>query len=53
MRTHTVEGQRMLDNVGGAITEVGWIVRASHDPTVVEALLSVIGVEPADERLAA
>ena len=113
MRTHTVEGQRMLDRVGGAMSEVGAIVRGSHerwdgggypdglageqipleariicacdaynamtttrsyrqaippaaaaaelvrcaatqfDPTVVEALLSVVGVAPAEERLAA
>jgi putative nucleotidyltransferase with HDIG domain len=113
MRTHTVEGQRMLDRVGGAMTEVGTIVRASHerwdgggypdglvgeqipleariicacdaynamtttrsyrhaiapaaaaaelvrcsdsqfDPAVVEALLAVVGVAPAEERLAA
>jgi HD-GYP domain-containing protein (c-di-GMP phosphodiesterase class II) len=113
MRTHTVEGQRMLDRVGGAMSEVGAIVRGSHerwdgggypdglaaeripleariicacdaynamtttrsyrramappaaaaelvrcagtqfDPAVVEALLSVVGVAPAEERLAA
>jgi putative nucleotidyltransferase with HDIG domain len=113
MRTHTIEGQRMLDRVGGTMSEVGAIVRGSHerwdgggypdgllgevipleariicacdaynamtttrsyrramapaaaaaelvrcagtqfDPAVVEALLGVIGVEPADERLAA
>jgi putative nucleotidyltransferase with HDIG domain len=113
MRTHTVEGQRMLDRVGGAMSEVGEIVRASHerwdgggypdglagaaipleariicacdaynamtttrsyrramadeaaaaelvrcagtqfDAAVVEALLAVIAVTPADERLAA
>jgi putative nucleotidyltransferase with HDIG domain len=113
MRTHTVEGQRMLDSVGGAMREVGEIVRASHerwdgggypdglasqaipleariicacdaynamtttrsyrraappavaaaelvrcagtqfDPEVVEALLDVLGVTPAEERLAA
>ena len=113
MRTHTVEGQRMLDRVGGAMTQVGVIVRASHerwdgggypdglaggqipleariicacdaynamtttrsyrqaippaaaaaelvrcsgsqfDPAVVEALLAVVGVAPAEERLAA
>ena len=113
MRTHTVEGQRMLDRVGGAMSEVGAIVRGSHerwdgggypdglkgeeipleariicacdaynamtttrsyrgampaaaaaaelvrcagtqfDPAVVDALLAVIGVEPADELLAA
>jgi HD-GYP domain-containing protein (c-di-GMP phosphodiesterase class II) len=113
MRTHTIEGQRMLDRVGGAMSEVGEIVRASHerwdgggypdgaageaipleariicacdaynamtttrsyrramapgaaaaelvrcagtqfDPEVVEALLSVVGVVPAEARLAA
>jgi diguanylate cyclase (GGDEF)-like protein/PAS domain S-box-containing protein len=31
MRTHTVEGQRMLDRVGGVLTSVGTIVRASHE----------------------
>jgi HD-GYP domain-containing protein (c-di-GMP phosphodiesterase class II) len=31
MRTHTIEGQRMLDRVGGALAEVGEIVRASHE----------------------
>jgi putative nucleotidyltransferase with HDIG domain len=31
MKTHTVEGQRMLDRVGGALGEVGRIVRASHE----------------------
>jgi putative nucleotidyltransferase with HDIG domain len=31
MRTHTVEGQRMLERVGGALTSVGRIVRASHE----------------------
>jgi HD-GYP domain-containing protein (c-di-GMP phosphodiesterase class II) len=31
MRTHTIEGQRMLDRVGGALREVGLIVRASHE----------------------
>jgi HD-GYP domain-containing protein (c-di-GMP phosphodiesterase class II) len=113
MRTHTIEGQRMLDRVGGAMCEVGAIVRSSHerwagggypdglegeaipleariicacdaynamtttrsyrraappaaaaaelvrcagtqfDPAVVDALLSVLGVAPAKERLAA
>jgi HD-GYP domain-containing protein (c-di-GMP phosphodiesterase class II) len=113
MRTHTAEGQRMLDRVGGTMSEVGAIVRGSHerwdgggypdglkgeeipleariicacdaynamtttrsyraamappaaaaelvrcagtqfDPAVVEALLDVLGVEPAEERLAA
>ncbi|HEX6388619.1 MAG TPA: diguanylate cyclase, partial [Solirubrobacteraceae bacterium] len=31
MRTHTVEGQRMLDRVGGVLMSVGTIVRASHE----------------------
>lgn len=31
MRSHTVEGQRMLESVGGALTPVGVIVRASHE----------------------
>jgi len=31
IRMHTVEGQRMLDRVGGAMREVGEIVRASHE----------------------
>jgi putative nucleotidyltransferase with HDIG domain len=31
MKTHTVEGQRMLDQVGGLLTEVGLVVRASHE----------------------
>jgi HD-GYP domain-containing protein (c-di-GMP phosphodiesterase class II) len=31
MRRHTIEGQRMLDRVGGDMTEVGLIVRASHE----------------------
>ena len=31
MRRHTVEGQRMLESVGGALTAVGVIVRASHE----------------------
>jgi HD-GYP domain-containing protein (c-di-GMP phosphodiesterase class II) len=113
MRTHTIEGQRMLDRVGGAMSEVGAIVRSSHerwdgggypdslaggeipleariicacdaynamtttrsyrramppaaaaaevvrcagtqfDPAVVDALLSVLRVAPAEERLAA
>jgi HD-GYP domain-containing protein (c-di-GMP phosphodiesterase class II) len=113
MRTHTVEGQRMLEHVGGVMSEIGEIVRGSHerwdgrgypdglvgeriplearivcacdaynamtttrsyrpatsppaaaaelvrcagsqfDPAIVDALLFVLGVEPADERLAA
>jgi putative nucleotidyltransferase with HDIG domain len=31
MRTHTVEGQRILDRVGGVMREVGRVVRASHE----------------------
>jgi hypothetical protein len=31
MRTHTVEGQRMLERIGGVMGEVGTIVRASHE----------------------
>lgn len=31
MKLHTVEGQRMLDRVGGALGDVGRIVRASHE----------------------
>jgi HD-GYP domain-containing protein (c-di-GMP phosphodiesterase class II) len=31
MRTHTIEGQRLLDQVGGFMRDVGLIVRASHE----------------------
>jgi HD-GYP domain-containing protein (c-di-GMP phosphodiesterase class II) len=31
MKTHTEEGQRMLDRVGGVLGEVGQIVRSSHE----------------------
>ncbi|MEA2134999.1 MAG: hypothetical protein QOC68_2908 [Solirubrobacteraceae bacterium] len=31
IRRHTLEGQRMLEGVGGALTRVGLIVRASHE----------------------
>jgi HD-GYP domain-containing protein (c-di-GMP phosphodiesterase class II) len=31
MATHTIEGQRMLDRVGGVLGEVGRIVRSSHE----------------------
>jgi HD-GYP domain-containing protein (c-di-GMP phosphodiesterase class II) len=31
MQTHTIEGQRMLDQVGGLLTSVGIVVRASHE----------------------
>ena len=31
MKTHTVEGQRMLERVGGVLARVGAVVRASHE----------------------
>jgi HD-GYP domain-containing protein (c-di-GMP phosphodiesterase class II) len=31
MRTHTIEGQRMLDRVGGVLGEVATLVRATHE----------------------
>lgn len=31
MRRHTVDGQRMLEGVGGVLAEVGRIVRSSHE----------------------
>jgi HD-GYP domain-containing protein (c-di-GMP phosphodiesterase class II) len=31
MKQHTIEGQRMLENVGGVLARVGVIVRASHE----------------------
>jgi HD-GYP domain-containing protein (c-di-GMP phosphodiesterase class II) len=31
MRTHTIEGQRMLERVGGLLARVGAVVRASHE----------------------
>jgi HD-GYP domain-containing protein (c-di-GMP phosphodiesterase class II) len=31
IKTHTVEGQRMLDRVGGVLGEVGRVVRSSHE----------------------
>jgi putative nucleotidyltransferase with HDIG domain len=31
IKTHTVEGQRMLDQVGGLMGDVGRIVRSSHE----------------------
>ncbi len=31
IKTHTVEGQKMLDRVGGLLSEVGQIVRSSHE----------------------
>jgi HD-GYP domain-containing protein (c-di-GMP phosphodiesterase class II) len=31
MKTHTIEGQRMLERVGGVLARVGAVVRASHE----------------------
>ncbi|MDX6600343.1 MAG: hypothetical protein QOE87_4230 [Gaiellales bacterium] len=31
MRRHTIDGQRMLDQVGGALHDAGEVVRASHE----------------------
>jgi putative nucleotidyltransferase with HDIG domain len=31
VKTHTIEGQKMLEKVGGVMVEVGQIVRASHE----------------------
>jgi putative nucleotidyltransferase with HDIG domain len=31
IKAHTIEGQRMLDQVGGLLSEVGRIVRSSHE----------------------
>jgi putative nucleotidyltransferase with HDIG domain len=31
MKTHTVEGQRMLERVGGVLAKAGVVVRASHE----------------------
>jgi HD-GYP domain-containing protein (c-di-GMP phosphodiesterase class II) len=31
IRTHTVEGQKLLDRVGGLMRDVGLVVRASHE----------------------
>jgi putative nucleotidyltransferase with HDIG domain len=31
MRTHTIEGERMLKQVGGLLSSVGVVVRASHE----------------------
>jgi putative nucleotidyltransferase with HDIG domain len=31
IRTHTIEGQRMLARIGGRMREVGFIVRSSHE----------------------
>jgi putative nucleotidyltransferase with HDIG domain len=31
IKTHTIEGQRMLEKIGGFMNEVGLVVRASHE----------------------
>ena len=31
IRTHTVEGQRILDRAGGLMRDIGVIVRSSHE----------------------
>jgi putative nucleotidyltransferase with HDIG domain len=31
MKTHTIEGQRMLERIGGLLAKVGMVVRASHE----------------------
>jgi HD-GYP domain-containing protein (c-di-GMP phosphodiesterase class II) len=31
MKLHTVEGQQMLDRIGGVLGEVGRVVRSSHE----------------------
>jgi len=31
IKTHTIEGQRMLERIGGLMLEIGRIVRASHE----------------------
>jgi putative nucleotidyltransferase with HDIG domain len=31
IKTHTIEGQRMLEKIGGFMNEIGRIVRASHE----------------------
>jgi HD-GYP domain-containing protein (c-di-GMP phosphodiesterase class II) len=31
IKTHTIEGQRMLDRVGGFMSDVGLIVRSHHE----------------------
>jgi HD-GYP domain-containing protein (c-di-GMP phosphodiesterase class II) len=31
IKAHTIEGQRMLDRVGGLLSDVGRIVRSSHE----------------------
>jgi putative nucleotidyltransferase with HDIG domain len=31
VKTHTIEGQKMLERIGGFMTEIGTVVRASHE----------------------
>jgi putative nucleotidyltransferase with HDIG domain len=31
IKTHTIEGQRMLERIGGMMRDVGYIVRSSHE----------------------
>jgi putative nucleotidyltransferase with HDIG domain len=31
IKTHTIEGQRLLDRVGGLLREIGLVVRSSHE----------------------
>ena len=31
VKTHTVEGQRMLETIGGLMSEIGTVVRSSHE----------------------
>jgi HD-GYP domain-containing protein (c-di-GMP phosphodiesterase class II) len=31
VRTHTLEGQRMLEKIGGLMSEIGLVVRSSHE----------------------
>lgn len=31
VRTHTLEGQRMLEKIGGLMSEIGTVVRSSHE----------------------
>ena len=31
VNTHTIEGQRLLERVGGLLAEIGWLVRSCHE----------------------
>jgi len=31
VNTHTLEGQRLLERVGGLLAEIGWLVRSCHE----------------------